>query len=228
MDYKIYNPGNREPFKKRLRTLGIIQHHAAVLNCTPADIVRWHLQRGFNGAGYNFFVAKDGTKYQLRPVWATGAHTIGCNSSHIGICAEGNFELEEMPEAQRKAIAEVVDYCNDYYKTKLPVYPHKAKWATACPGKNYPFSSIVDSANHWDDKPMFSYPGVVYKLKDKLMYATAIRAIQQRLNEMGFNCGKTDGWFGKNTDKAVKSFQMANHLQPDGDVGPKTWEALFN
>ena len=32
--------------------------------------------------------------------------------------------------------------------------------------------------------------------------------------------------FGQNTLAAVKRFQTAVHLHPDGKVGPKTWGAL--
>lgn len=229
MDFKIYNPGNTRPHGKRLSTECIILHHAAAIKCTPADIIRWHKERGFNGAGYNWFIAKDGTKYQLRPIWASGAHTIGFNSRSIGICAEGNFELEEMPEVQRKSIAEVIDYCNDYYHAKFPVYGHKNKWSTACPGKNYPFAQIVDLAAHWDDKPVIPYPGHALRYNPKvIMRGNNVRAIQQRLNELGFNCGRTDGSFGPKTLASVKAFQKARGLVGDGSVGPATWKALFN
>ena len=53
-----------------------------------------------------------------------------------------------------------------------------------------------------------------------------VRWAQERLNELGYNCGTPDGIFGPNTDKAVKAFQRANGLSQDGDIGPKTWAKL--
>lgn len=231
MNFKVINPGNTTPFQKRASTVCIILHHAAAVTCTPQQIISWHKARGFNGAGYNFFIRKDGTIYQLRPIYATGAHTIGWNSKSIGICAEGNYEVEKnMPAVQAKAISECIDYCNDYYHKKLPVYPHKAKWATACPGKNYPFAQIVSVATHWDDKPVIPFPGRVlkYSVLARIMRGTDVRAVQQRLNDLGFNCGKTDGSFGPKTKAAVVAFQKSRKILMDGKVGPQTWGKLFN
>lgn len=54
-----------------------------------------------------------------------------------------------------------------------------------------------------------------------------VRAIQQRLNDLGFNVGAVDGIFGPKTLAAVKAFQGLNGLTADGIVGPKTWRALL-
>lgn len=230
MDFIIYNPGNKKPYVKRVHTDSIILHHAAAVTCTPGDIVRWHLDRGFNGAGYNWFAAKNGIIYQLRPIWAIGAHTIGWNSKSIGICAEGNYETEAfMPEIQVKAIAEIINYCNDYYKVKLNLFGHRQKWSTACPGKNFPFNRISELSLHPEDVIKLTYPGKSLKyIPGKLMRGENIRLVQQRLNNLGFSAGAADGSFGPKTLSAVKAFQKAKGLEIDGIVGPITWNKLFN
>lgn len=53
-----------------------------------------------------------------------------------------------------------------------------------------------------------------------------VRALQKRLNTLGFNAGTADGAFGPKTEAAVKAFQRAKGLTADGVVGPKTWDKL--
>jgi len=53
-------------------------------------------------------------------------------------------------------------------------------------------------------------------------------ALQQKLMELGYlNISAPDGIFGNMTDSAVKAFQSANNIYPDGVVGPVTTSALF-
>ena len=54
-----------------------------------------------------------------------------------------------------------------------------------------------------------------------------VKQIQQRLIELQLYSGTLDGIFGGGTDAAVRAFQQANGLTPDGKVGPQTWSALF-
>ncbi len=54
-----------------------------------------------------------------------------------------------------------------------------------------------------------------------------VYAVQQMLVEMGYlNAGGADGIFGGGTEKAVKQFQQAQGLTPDGVVWPQTRKLL--
>src|SRR5476649_990483 len=57
----------------------IVLHHADASVCTVFDIHRWHLQRGYAGIGYHYFVRKDGTIYQGRQEDQRGAHCPDAN-----------------------------------------------------------------------------------------------------------------------------------------------------
>ena len=52
-------------------------------------------------------------------------------------------------------------------------------------------------------------------------------AIQTILKRLGYtDVGSVDGYFGPNTQKAVKQYQDDEGLSVDGIVGPKTWTKL--
>ena len=54
-------------FTQRSSTSQIILHHADAITCTVEDIHRWHLNNGWTGIGYHYFVKKDGSIYRGRP-----------------------------------------------------------------------------------------------------------------------------------------------------------------
>ena len=56
----------------------------------------------------------------------------------------------------------------------------------------------------------------------------AVRRLQTLLNDRGYNCGTVDGIFGAKTDRALRSFQAANGLDPDGICGGDVWDLLVD
>lgn len=60
----------------------------------------------------------------------------------------------------------------------------------------------------------------------KLVADSRSRRIQAALRQAGFNPGPIDGILGTRTVRALKSFQRAHGLDPDGVVGPLTLEKL--
>lgn len=128
----------------RASTEYIILHHASGGPFSAQDIHRMHQNRKddpFIGIGYHFYVRKDGGIYRGRPLDTIGAHCQGSNHNSIGICAEGNYEVEQMPQVQQQAITELVAELKRIYP-KAQVVGHKEKQANACPGKNYPLAEI--------------------------------------------------------------------------------------
>jgi N-acetylmuramoyl-L-alanine amidase len=60
-----------------------------------------------------------------------------------------------------------------------------------------------------------------------LMRGDDIAALQTRLTEMGFDCGRVDGIYGPRTESAVKEFQKSVGATIDGKCGPATIIALI-
>ncbi|MBB2944786.1 N-acetylmuramoyl-L-alanine amidase [Actinoplanes lutulentus] len=53
-----------------------------------------------------------------------------------------------------------------------------------------------------------------------------VRALQERLLEMGYDTGRPDAIYGSRTARAVAQFQREVGLAPDGSCGPQTMKAL--
>jgi N-acetylmuramoyl-L-alanine amidase len=72
-----------------------------------------------------------------------------------------------------------------------------------------------------------------YRLGDRTLYLHApvyrgddVRALQRKLNGLGFDAGREDGLFGPNTEHAVREFQRNVGDAPDGMVGFATVRTL--
>ena len=55
-------------FKRRNSTDEIILHHAEASRASVEEVNRWHLERGWTGIGYHFYIRRDGQILTTRPV----------------------------------------------------------------------------------------------------------------------------------------------------------------
>jgi N-acetylmuramoyl-L-alanine amidase len=60
----------------------------------------------------------------------------------------------------------------------------------------------------------------------RLMAGDDVATLQQRLLDMGFDCGRVDGLFGVETEHALRDFQRNVGIMADGTCGPATFKAL--
>lgn len=204
----------------RKSTQRIILHHAAAKTCSAEDIHRWHLNKGWSGAGYHFLVRKDGKIYRLRPEDKVGAHAYGSNYNSIGVCFEGDYMVENMPEEETKAGQELVAYLKNKYGIS-EVEVHKRVNATSCPGDNFPFNQIANATEIITPKPSEE--------------TGKIAQIQNALNEKYGLVIDADNIYGNETKKAlVKGLQtelnkqFEGNLVVDGIFGTNTYNACIN
>ena len=88
-----------------MRTINLIVIHCSATredkDFTEYDLDVCHRRRGFNGAGYHFYIRKNGDIKSTRPIEKVGAHAKGFNRESIGICYEGGLDADGMPADTR-------------------------------------------------------------------------------------------------------------------------------
>ena len=214
------------PLNKRGTTDLLILHHSGTTTCTPDGVHSSHVGNGWAGIGYHYLVRKDGTIYRGRPEDTVGAHAYGANSHSIGVCFEGNYQVEpSMPAAQLAAgQALVADIKRRWGITKVIGHKDVAGSTTDCPGKYFPLAAIVsgvpETQNNTTEEDIIMVATQMIGNGDR---GNAVRSMQGALIAQGYKCGSC----GAATVAAIKACQHANGLTPDGICGPDTWGALL-
>ncbi len=67
---------------------------------------------------------------------------------------------------------------------------------------------------------------ILFYVPARLMAGDDVAALQQRLLDMGFDCGRVDGLFGVETEQSLREFQRNVGVRADGTCGPATFKAL--
>ena len=96
------------------------------------------MHRHFRDIGYHFYITRDGTVHDGRPIEKVGAHCEGHNSHSIGICYEGGLDANGKPadtrtEAQRKALKSLVERMHRLFPKALIVGHNDLNPRKACP-----------------------------------------------------------------------------------------------
>ncbi|NLF29059.1 MAG: hypothetical protein GX592_14275 [Clostridiales bacterium] len=99
------------------------------------------------------------------------------------------------------------------------------------------FGVLLEKYRWEDDRGSHSAPLVQFVGVERLDFSCetlkvgskgkAVKALQTRLQELGYLSGKIDGSFGKGTAQAVSNFQSASGLPADGVASLKTLYMLF-
>ena len=205
----------------------IIIHHP-VFNGSVVSLNELMISMGYCMIGYNYYVRKDGSVWEGRPVKYEGGNCLGQNRQSIGVCCEGDFDHETMGAKQLNALVELCQYLKKQYGIS-EVGPHMKYSSTDCPGKYFPINEALAKINGG------TYTGsvtVTPSTEDDTLAKAACyvgercKELQTKLTALGYECGGIDGIFGSKTFTAVKAFQKDNGLTVDGFAGPDTFNAL--
>ncbi len=138
----------------------IVIHHSATNGGDAHAFDTYHREKRkwANGLAYHFVIgngsgSKDG-EIEVGERWTKqihGAHTANMDTNRIaiGICLVGNFEEEHVPtQNQMKSLISLINYLsNRYHIPKSNVIGHNqvTQKSTACPGKHFPFQTLLDT-----------------------------------------------------------------------------------
>lgn len=207
----------------------IILHHPE-FNGTIEQLNEIMINGGFTMIGYNYYVRKDGSVWEGRPVDAIGGNCYGQNATSIGIAFEGNFMIDVMGGEQFNTGMELCKYLLQQYPQIKEISPHKKYWNTDCPGKNFPVDKMVSAAFEGGTVSMSTITQSVANSSNLIKLwdsGSNVKDLQEKLIKLGYELyGGADGIFGQSTYNAVEHFQASRSLMVDGIVGPITLKAI--
>ena len=107
------------------------------------------IERGWSDLGYHYLVDRDGKIYAGSPENRIGAHVLNQNTGNLGISMIGAFNIEQVSQAQKQAVASLMRHLGQKYNIEINrtnIRGHGERMATECPGGNTDIDEIVAMA----------------------------------------------------------------------------------
>lgn len=94
------------------------------------ELEKTHRRRGFRGIGYHYYIRRDGTVVNTRPLEVVGAHCKENNAHSVGICYEGGLDARGNPKdtrtpEQRSAMHLLVAQLLKRFKNNICICGHR-------------------------------------------------------------------------------------------------------
>jgi hypothetical protein len=136
-----------KPFARH-EPVRITIHHEGTTLLAADDAVRkikaiqtWGMgpDRQWADVPYHYFIAPDGAIYEGRDIYTVGETNTEYNpAGHLLICCLGNYEEQEVPEAQLQSLIRLIAWCSKTYKIPVTTLATHRDYSrqTTCPGKN--------------------------------------------------------------------------------------------
>ena len=118
--------------------------HHSVKNIEIQNIHTLHLENGWAGMGYHYFIDKAGIIYKGRDDEKIGAQAKNNNINSLGVCLQGDFEEDILEKVQRDSLLKLLRYLT--LKNKIiDIRGHEEVTETLCPGENISVEELEKS-----------------------------------------------------------------------------------
>ena len=171
----------------------IVVHHSATKDGVVYNdfdsIKQGHINKGYRDIGYHYVIEYVDNKvvvHKGRAENEVGAHTIGFNTSSIGICVIGNYMNESPSEAILNTLVDLIKDIRSRYGN-IPVGGHRDYNATSCPGDSFPMNRL--------QQLLTQEVNVMLNFKDKDQISDYAKAHVERAIDFGIMNGIGDNLF---------------------------------
>lgn len=190
----------------------------------------------------HFYISKDGRIFKGRPINAFGEFgydektKMDFNINSIGICVEGDYEMELMPTIQKNAVVLLIQHLRQQYSSIRTIYSLDELISDKSnPGVLFPLNDIIASSLGVAVEPLRTAPNGMmrYAFESRTLYYDSknpvtgndVKELQIILNLFEFQCD-VNGTFDSVTMDAVIRYQKSYNLIPDGVVGTETFSYM--
>jgi hypothetical protein len=192
------------------RTEFVVHHSGGPVDQTPREIQDWCMDgRKFKDVDYNFLVNQDGKIFEGRGWNAVGSHTVGHNTTGIGVCVIGDNKLSA---AAANALRRLYEEACRRSGKRLTPHVHGDLDQTSCPGTV--IRLFVHRGGLAAPTPATARRNL--EVTAPPMEGEDVKAVQRKVG------AKVDGVYGPDTKRLVMMWQDNHSLATDGIVGPKT------
>ena len=192
-----------------------------------ATIRAWHVDgNGWSDVGYHWFIRRDGTREAGRKLERIPAAQAGHNVGSLAVCLHG-LAPENFAAAQYRALIGLAREIDRAYDGRVTFHGHCEVADKTCPV--FPYAEVLglDGAGRMtgspteDPRPARTVSaGNEFPILQVTSRGAAVRRLQDLLGRAGHALA-VDGLFGRETLAAVRAFQAANGLRPDGSRRPR-------
>ncbi|WP_433423541.1 peptidoglycan recognition protein family protein [Microtetraspora malaysiensis] len=161
------------------------------------------------------------------------ANGAGLNSGHYAVLGlVGNSGLVTPTDGLLNAILDAIEYLRAKGGAGKEIKGHRDGYSTDCPGDAL-YAWVREGAPRPggggqppDPGSTPQWPGRLLKYPP-IMRGEDVRAWQRQMAGLGYVI-EVDGAYGPKSTAVCVTFQKERHLDPDGIVGPLTWNAAFD